>query len=1278
LFVLLLFSAQVFSQAVQLRGGAFQPAFNLRKGVVDTFNLSAKRVGEQAFAIIQFTRIPTAAEQKQLLSGGITLLDYLPQNAYTVSIKGALSLETLQRAGARSIFELRPQQKMQDYFARGILPSWAVKTAGTVDVWISFPRTLDAQAVIDQLKQARVAILSEEHKAYRVLALRIPADRLTEIAALPFVEYIQPAPPQDQPLNYNSRVGSRANVLNAPVVNGGRNLNGDGVVVGVGDNADIQSHVDFTGRFVNRNPYGFNAHGVHVTGTVAGAGNIDERYRGYAPKATVISQGFSGIVDNAATYVTDHGMVITNNSYGNIIECEYHGTYDLYSRILDQQAFDLPNLLHVFSAGNSGGSTCAPYSQGFHTVIGSYQTAKNVVTVGATDDFGSVSTFSSKGPVKDGRVKPEITAMGAGVYSTWPTNIYSINFGTSMSAPGVSGGLALLYQRYRQLNGGANPKNGLMKALLCNGAMDKGVVGPDFQNGFGWMNLLRSVEAMEANRYFISNSTNGVNTAHNITVPANTAKLKVMLYWNDLPASLISTKNLVNDLDLEVVTPSAAVVLPKILDTINTNLNSAATTGADHVNNIEQVVIDNPAPGNYTFTIKGTNVTNAQQEYFLVYDVIPVSLKMTAPAGAEALVPGETTKITWDAFGFSGTATIEFSPDGGATWSAINTNVDVNQLSLNWTVPSVATENGLVRITKNGTGETSATNSFTIIGQPSISLAATQCEGYITLSWSAIAGATDYEVMMIRGEEMTSMAITTGTSYTFSGLSKDSVYWVTVRARINGKTGRRAYATSRQPNNGSCAGAISDNDLKVDAIVAPTSGRLFTSTQLTASQPITIRVKNLDDASINSYTISYSINGGGLVTETINAPIAGGATVNHTFATTANLSSPGVYTIIVSVSNAGDIVTANDAMTVVVKQIDNQPINLTTAFLDNLETAILATYLKDTIGLGGIERYDFTRSTAFGRARTFVNSGIAYSGSKAITLDADRNYGPGNTSYLLGTFNLGNYNTASNDLRLDFQYLNHGQLPNAANRVWLRGSDTQPWIEAYKLDSADHLEGTYLKSGSIEVSNFLAANGQSLTPSFGVRWGQWGQFQATDKQTAAGYTFDDIRLYEVFNDVQVVQIDGPAVNSCGLNSATLVKVTVRNASNTTVTNIPVHYRINGGALITETIPSIGPRTSVQYTFSTPANFSQLGANALRVYVAYTPDTFKENDTASVTVVNLPVVNTYPYLQNFEGSDGYFYSGGKRSTWEYGTPASGKIKSAASGSKAWKTRLSGSY
>jgi len=1286
--VLLLFSQALFSQAdhsLHLKSGFVNLQPNIRKGLVDSFNIKALRFQHKTFAILQFENIPTEATKKLLSANGIELLEYIPNNAYTVTITGNPSSTILELAKARSILQPSPEMKMEARLASGIIPPSAIKVAGTIDVWISFPKTYSPDEVITNLRQLNIDVLSLQYQSYRILSLRIASNRLKELAALPFVEFVQAAPAGDQPLNYNSRSASGANVLNAGIANGGKGLNGEGIAVGVGDNADVQNHRDFAGRLINRSAQIFASHGYHTTGTVAGAGNVNELYRGYAPKATIVSQAFNGIILNASTYVDDYGMVVTNNSYGDNIDCGYMGTYDLYSRLLDQMAFDMPNLTNVFAAGNSGSWTCSPFLANYHTVLGGYQSAKNVITVGATTDTGAIASFSSRGPVKDGRLKPEITAMGQHVASAHASGIYFFNNGTSMAAPAVTGGAALLYQRYRQLNSGANPKNGLMKALLCNGALDKGNAGPDFQYGFGWMNLLRSVDMLENSHYFIANSTNGSTNTHTISVPANTAQLKVMLYWNDPAASPLSAKTLVNDLDLEVTDAALTTSIPKILDTANNNLPNVAVSGADHMNNIEQVVINNPAAGNYTVKVKGTAITqNPSQEYFVVYDAIPVQLKLTIPAGGEGLAPStsqsDQVKIAWEAYGYSsGTVTLEFSADGGSNWSTIATGVDINRLLFSWTVPNVATDNALVRITKEGTGESSTSNPFTIVGQPVVSLAAVQCEGYINLSWTAATGATDYEVMMLQGDEMKTIATTTGTTYTFNGLSKDSVYLVTVRARVNGKPGRRAVAISRQPNTGTCSGTISDNDLKIDAILSPASGRKFTSSQLSSATAITIRVKNLDDASVNNFDVKYSINGNAFVTENVTATIAAGASYNYTFTTTADLSAAGNYNLVAVVKNStADPVAANDTLSITIKHADNQPLNLAAGFFDNIEAAAIVTYEKDTIALSGLERYDFSRSTIYGRLRTFVNSGIAYSGTKALTLDANRYYSPGNTNNLTGTFNLTNYNSATDDIRLDFQFNNHGQFPNANNKVWIRGNDTQSWIEAYDLDDNQDEAGNFKKSASIEVSDLLAANGQNLSTSFQVRWGQWGQIAATDKRNAGGYSFDDIRVYQVFNDMQMLNIDAPTKTSCALTNNTTIQVSVRNSSNSVLNSIPVKYRINNGSWISELIPSVAANSISQYSFTSGADLSAFSTYTIEAVVDLNNDSFRENDTTVTTVVNSPVITSFPYLQNFEAGTGNWYADGKNSSWQYGTPTSTKIQNAASGAKAWKTRLQGNY
>jgi hypothetical protein len=1264
-----------------LKSGSFIPQKNISTGAAQEFNQKALRVEEQSFAIIQFEHIPTPDERQQLLKSGITLLAYIPNNAYTVSIKGMINENILQQTKARAIVGLGPEQKMPIALAKGITPSWAVKIPGTVDVWISFVKILSYESVLKELQQRNFDIISTLYKDYHIIGLRIALQRLNELASLPFIEYVQPAPHEDQPLNNVTRADARANLLNASIAAGGRNLKGEGVVIGIGDNANPQLHIDFTNRIINRTYAPSSAeHGKHVAGIAAGAGILNELYRGYAPKATIITQYFSGIWQNAAAYVQDYGMVLTNNSYGAVTgDCSYNGLYDLYSAILDQQAFDFPYLQQVFSSGNSGGDDCPPYPTGYKTVLGSYQSAKNVLTVGATDSAGNMASFSSKGPVQDGRLKPEIVSMGHRIVSAG-FGSYWYNSGTSMASPGVTGGLTLLYQLYRQRNSGNNPKSGLMKAIVCNSSRDAGNNGPDFSYGFGWLDLQRAALTIENNRYFTSTVANGIQNSHSITIPANAAQLKVMLYWHDPPASLLSGQTLVNDLDLTVQTPSSTTVFPKILDTIPANVTGTSTEGPDHINNIEQVIINNPQAGNYSIKVKGNSVTqNSPQEYFIAYDVVPDSTRLSFPIGGESFSTVDSALIQWDAYGSSATFTLKYSTDDGANWTTIASTIAGDLRQKKWNLPNITTDKAKIQLINNTTGAISTSNAFTILGWPVVTLADTLCEGYIKIKWAGIPGATDYEVFMLRGDDMQSMAIITDTTYTFSGLSKDSVYWVAVRARLNGNPGRRSVAISRQPNTGTCLGNISDNDLKLDAILEPVSGRRFTISELGNAVHIKVRVKNLDDAPASNFDLKYSVNGSAWVSENISTPLNGGATYTYAFSAAYDFSSPGTYIIKAVVDYAPDPVRANDTLTVVVKQLDNQPINLATAFVENFDAAPAQEFMSPQTGLTNLDRFDFINTTVYGRVRSFINSGIAHSGNRAMTLDVDRYiYPSANTNYLHGTFNLLNYNANTDDIRLDFYYNNHGQPPGASNKVWIRGSEASPWVAAYDLFANQNDPGIYKQTTSIELSDLLVSAAQNFTPSFQIRWGEFGYLPAADKENAGGYTFDDIHLYKVIDDIQMIRVDTPILSSCGLNGTTPVKVSVRNSVNIPVSNIPIRFRIDGGAITSETIPSIGGNATFQYTFAATANLALPGPHTIQAWVDYPTDTYRQNDTTVITIVNSPVISSFPYLENFETGSGSWYTGGIKNSWEYGTPQSNKIRSAASGSKAWKTRLTGNY
>jgi hypothetical protein len=1263
-----------------LKNGSFTPENNVTPGRAAELSRRLIPLNEKSFVVIQFEEIPSATEREQLKKEGIELLDYIPNNAYTATVTGRLSDISLQRSKARSVISLGPAQKLHASLAAGMIPEHARKVKGYAEVWINFPRSFTTEEVSQALKTDGFEIISGMYQAYQVLELSVAEDRLNELAGKPYIQFVQPVPMKDKPINNNSTVNGRANVLNSSLT-GGRNLRGEGVVVGVGDESNPLRHIDFASRIINRAAIEEGGHGIHVMGTLAGAGIVSEKYTGYAPKAKIVSSYFSNILAFAPVYVQDYGMVITNNSYGNdVADCSTFGEYNLQSYIVDQQAFQMPYLQHVFAGGNSGVTACSPYPTGFGNVLGGFQSAKNTLDVGNTNYEGTIAPSSSRGPAKDGRIKPDIAAQGTDVTSSYPTNLYARSSGTSMASPAVSGGLALLYQRYRQLHSQQNPKNGLMKALVCNGGTDQGVDGPDYKYGFGWMNLLRSVKMLESGSYQISTAANAATNTHQIQVPANTASVKVMLYWNDPAPSVLSGKTLVNDLDLTVVSPSSATTFPKLLDPTPSNVNNPATTGADHINNIEQVILDRPAAGNYQINVKGTAINqNAVQEYFVVYDIIPVSTTLTNPIGKEHFQSKDSTYVSWDSFGnTSNDFTVQYATGDNGTWNTIPGNLTAKGRQLKWVLPDVATDKARVKVIQNATGTETVSEVFTILGRPALALSPVQCEGYIALEWTAVAGATDYEVMLLKGDEMIPAGTTSGTNYTLNSLSRDSTYWFSVRARLNGNPGMRAGALSRKPDSGSCTGSISNNDLKLESFISPaSSGRLLTPTALSSQTSVTIRIKNLDDQVYSgTATLAYSLNGnpGSSVSVPLNIPAQ--SVFDYTFPDKVNLSAAGTYALEASVTVPSDLVTGNNKILTTFEQLNNTALSL--PFLDNVEAAAIQEIVTDRIGLINAPRYDFTNSTAAGRLRTFVNSGLAYGGSKAFTLDTDRSYPEGNTNFLDGTFNLSNYNL-SQDIRLTFRFKNHGQKNHPDNKVWVRGSYNDAWIPVYDLFmNQNPADQSYKLSSSIEVSNMLEANGQALTTSSQIRWGQHGDMITADANSGAGYSIDNIQLNIVTDDIQLLSLVNISESSCGLGNEQPITISVRNSSDHTITNIPVHYKLDNGAEIHEIIPSIAARTTISYTFSAKPNMSAIGSYYLKVRTSLASDTYAENNTLEMNVYNSLQITAFPYLENFENGNGNWHTAGINNSWAYGTPASAKINKAASGTKAWKTNLSGNY
>lgn len=286
-------------------------------------------------------------------------------------------------------------------------------------------------------------------------------------------------------------------------------------------------------------------------------------------------------------------------------------------------------------------------SIGFDTVMAP-GTAKNVLTVGSVKDVHydeggqlvwgydssstiNVSDFSACGPTDDGRIKPDVVAVGEADSSvrsygivtpvSTTTDSYKTNYsGTSFSAPSVTGGIGLFQERRNQLFPDLEPEtddllNSSLKAISIHTADDIYNVGPDYLTGWGLFNAVSAVELVELDAQHgrgthIKELELSVGETNSWTVVLDGSPFKATIAWSDLPGDATwdeddSTPMLVNNLDLWVENEAGTQVFqPWVLDPDLSQeresvRNTAATTGYDDVNNVEQVFIQNPVPGNY-------------------------------------------------------------------------------------------------------------------------------------------------------------------------------------------------------------------------------------------------------------------------------------------------------------------------------------------------------------------------------------------------------------------------------------------------------------------------------------------------------------------------------------------------------------------------------------------------------------------------------------------------------------------------------------------------------
>ena len=420
-------------------------------------------------------------------------------------------------------------------------------------------------------------------------------------------------------------------------------LDGAGMQVGVWDaGVALNSHQEFQNRVRSGDASNdISSHATLVTGNLVSTG-LKPDAKGVAFKANAISHDWTRDKIEVAEAAAQ-GLLLSNHSYGiksDRVPDWYFGSYIKVSQDWDKIMYNAPYYLMVTAAGNAQRSkdNASPvYGQsvdGFDMLLG-FATSKNGITVGAAKTtignqgqlkHAEVSTYSSLGPIDDGRIKPDLVGDGASIFSTTSKNntSYGTSTGTSMAAPGVTGALLLL-QQYAKQSFGSYVKAATVKGLALHTADDVGVAGPDYKMGWGVMNAMNAAKVIQNDGFtsIIEENTLLEGEEHTINIRANGSELLLIsISWIDPEGNTVNsgilndpTKALVNDLDIRLE-KNGKVFLPWRLNP--KQAAAAATRGDNSVDPFERIDVAD-AKGEYTLVISHKeSLTNSEQAYSLI------------------------------------------------------------------------------------------------------------------------------------------------------------------------------------------------------------------------------------------------------------------------------------------------------------------------------------------------------------------------------------------------------------------------------------------------------------------------------------------------------------------------------------------------------------------------------------------------------------------------------------------------------------------------------------
>ncbi len=372
-------------------------------------------------------------------------------------------------------------------------------------------------------------------------------------------------------------------------------------------------------------------------------------------------------------------------------------------------------------------------------------------------------------------------------------------------------------------------------------------------------------------------------------------------------------------------------------------------------------------------------------------------------------------------------------------------------------------------------------------------------------------------------------------------------------------------------------------DAGVSKVISPVSAK-----NLTDNETLTVEIVNFGEDTITNFPVSYKIDDGNAITDTVTETIYPGNKITYSFNTPMDMSDTVIYNITAYTSLAGDTINDDDTVSVAIEHIP-------------------PSYCEpySYCDWGNIDKFSLK---SINNTDSICNNGGYH------------NFTSMNTTLYKG----GSYNV----------YISSSSGPEYAS-LWIDFNDN------YEFDESELMvENLYLEKQDTIYKQLIEIPETAVNGPHRLRV-RTSYYEYIDP--CEDYYYGEIQDYTVIiadpvsKDVGISAVVSP-VSAKTLGNNETVTVTVENYGDSIISNIPVNYIINDSAVITDTIINTIPAFDrTDYSFDITADLSAIGLYNIKAYTSLAGDTINDDDTMSVAVEHMPPVYCEPYSYCFYGN-----------------------------------------